>query len=219
MKLLLVEDDTMIGDALAHLLKKTGHALDWARDGAAADTALRTCTYDAVVLDLGLPHRQGLDVLRALRARGSDLPVLVATARDAVADRVQALDAGADDYLVKPFDFDELLARLRALARRAGGHGQPVYRLGGIEVHLSTRRVLVDGTSVELTAREWMVLEALVTRPGQTLSRQQLEDRLYGWGAEIGSNTVEVYIHGVRRKLGNEFVRTVRGLGYQVPAP
>lgn len=216
MKVLLVEDDAMIGEAVEHLLRKDGHAIDWARDGVEADGALRDGAYDAVVLDLGLPRRAGLDVLRALRERGDAVPVLIATARDAVADRIAGLDAGADDYLLKPFDFGELQARLRALVRRSSGQALPAYRCGEVVIDVHRRQVAVNGEPAVLSAREWMVLEALVMRPGQILSRQQLEDRLYGWGMEVASNAVEVYVHGIRRKLGAEFIRTIRGLGYQV---
>lgn len=216
MKVLLVEDDPMIGEAIGHLMHKGGDALDWARDGVEAGAAIAAGHYDAVVLDLGLPRRAGLDVLRAVRARGCTVPVLIATARDAVSDRIAGLDAGADDYLLKPFDFGELHARLRALLRRSAGHPHPAYVCGDIAIDVNRREVLMRGAPVMFSAREWMVLEALVIRPGQILSRQQLEDRLYGWGAEVSSNAVEVYVHGIRRKLGNAFVRTIRGLGYQI---
>ena len=217
MRLLLVEDDAMIGEAVQDLLRAESHAVDWVRDGAQADTALRTTAYDLVLLDLGLPQMDGLDVLRALRARKDRTPVLVATARDAVAQRVAGLDAGADDYIVKPYDLDELLARMRALHRRSSGRAEPVYTQGGVSVDPSTRSVTVQGASVALSAREWAVLEALTARPGQVLSRAQLEDKLYGWGEEVGSNAVEVYIHGLRKKLGASFILNVRGLGYMVP--
>ncbi|TBR10493.1 MAG: response regulator [Lysobacter sp.] len=219
MRLLLVEDDMMIGEALANLLRGEGYAVDWAHDGIAADTALRAQDYDAILLDLGLPRRSGLDVLKAARARGCNVPVLIATARDAIEDRVAGLDAGADDYLLKPFDFSELLARVRALVRRAAGHGQSRYVHGDVVLDPVRREASVGGERVVLSAREWAVLEALIVRPGQTLSRQQIEDKLYGWGTEIASNAIEVYIHGLRRKLGPDFIRTERGLGYQVPVP
>jgi two-component system OmpR family response regulator len=172
-----------------------------------------------VLLDLGLPGRDGLDVLRALRARGDRTPVLIATARDAVAQRVQGLDAGADDYLLKPYDLDELLARIRALTRRAAGRAEPAYELHGVTVCPATREASVNGQPVVLSAREWAVLEPLIARPGVVLSRAQLEDKLYGWGDEINSNAVEVYIHGLRKKLGAGFVLNVRGVGYMVPKP
>lgn len=217
MRLLLVEDDPMIGEAVRDLLRAEGYAVDWANDGDMADAALATQAYDLVLLDLGLPRRDGLAVLRDLRARKDRTPVLIATARDGVAQRVQGLDAGADDYVLKPYDLDELLARIRALLRRAAGRAEPVYEHQGISVTPATREVLVQGRPVSLSAREWAVLEALIARPGTVLSRQQLEDKLYGWGGEISSNAVEVYIHGLRKKLGAHLVLNVRGLGYMVP--
>ncbi len=217
MRLLLVEDDPMIGDALLALLRAEHYAVDWVRDGEMADTALRTGRYDLVLLDLGLPRRDGLDVLRGLRARRDGVPVLVATARDAVADRIAGLDAGADDYVVKPYDTAELLARVRALIRRRAGGGQPVYAQHGVTLDPATREATLNGEPVALSAREWAVLEALIARPGAVLSRAQLEDKLYGWKDDISSNAVEVYIHGLRRKLGAGLIQTVRGLGYLVP--
>ena len=217
MRVLLVEDDTQIGEAVADLLRSETYAVDWVKDGGGADTALRTQAYDLVLLDLGLPGRDGLDVLRALRARKQTMPVLIATARDAVAQRIAGLDAGADDYLVKPYDGDELLARLRALLRRAAGRAEPVYEHRGVSIDPATRQVMVRGEAVSLSAREWAVLQALLARPGQVLSRAQIEDKLYGWGDEISSNAVEVYIHGLRKKLGAELILNVRGVGYMVP--
>ena len=217
MRLLLVEDDSMIGEAVLDLLRAEQYAVDWARDGDAADTALRTQAYDLVLLDLGLPKRDGLAVLRDLRARKNRTPVLVATARDAVAQRIEGLDAGADDYVLKPYDLDELLARIRALLRRAAGRAEPVYEHQGVSINPATREVTVRGTPVVLSGREWAVLEPLIARPGMVLSRQQLEDKLYGWGDEVSSNAVEVYIHGLRKKLGAALILNVRGLGYMVP--
>lgn len=217
MRLLLVEDDPMIGEAVRDLLRAERYAVDWATDGDMADAALSTQAYDLVLLDLGLPRRDGLAVLRALRARKDRTPVLIATARDGVAQRVQGLDAGADDYVLKPYDLEELLARIRALLRRAAGRAEPVYEHQGVSVTPVTREVLVQGRPVALSAREWAVLEALIARPGTVLSRQQLEDKLYGWGGEISSNAVEVYVHGLRKKLGAHLVLNVRGLGYMVP--
>ena len=217
MRLLLVEDDPMIGEAVQDLLRAEQYAVDWARDGNAADTALRTQAYDLVLLDLGLPHRDGLTVLRDLRTRKDRTPVLVATARDAVAQRIEGLDAGADDYVLKPYDLDELLARIRALLRRAAGRAEPVYEHQGVSINPATREVSVRGAPVVLSGREWAVLEPLIARPGMVLSRQQLEDKLYGWGDEVSSNAVEVYIHGLRKKLGPELVLNVRGVGYLVP--
>ncbi|AYM98502.1 DNA-binding response regulator [Acidovorax sp. 1608163] len=217
MRLLLVEDDPMIGEAVQDLLRVEQYAVDWVRDGDAADTALRTQAYDLVMLDLGLPKRDGLAVLRDLRARKIRTPVLVATARDAVAQRIEGLDAGADDYVLKPYDLDELLARIRALLRRAAGRAEPVYEHQGVCINPATREVTVQGAPVVLSGREWAVLEPLIARPGMVLSRQQLEDKLYGWGDEVSSNAVEVYIHGLRKKLGAELVLNVRGVGYLVP--
>ena len=216
MRLLLVEDDAMIGEAVLHVLRAEHYAVDWARDAASADTALRTQQYDAVLLDLGLPGRDGLSVLRDMRTRSDRTPVLIATARDAVADRVKGLDTGADDYLLKPYDMDELLARVRALTRRAAGRAEPVYEHQNVTIRPATREASVDGQPVVLSAREWAVLEPLLARPGAVLSRQQLEDKLYGWGDEVSSNAVEVYIHGLRKKLGAKIIVNVRGVGYMV---
>ncbi len=217
MRLLLVEDDPMIGEAVQDLLRAEHYAVDWVRDGDAADTALRTSAYDLVMLDLGLPKRDGIAVLRDLRTRKDRTPVLVATARDAVAQRIEGLDAGADDYVLKPYDLDELLARIRALLRRASGRAEPVYEHKGVSINPSTREVSVNGVPVVLSGREWAVLEPLLARPGLVLSRQQLEDKLYGWGDEVSSNAVEVYIHGLRKKLGPDILLNVRGVGYLVP--
>ncbi len=217
MRLLLVEDDTMIGEAVHDLLRAEHYAVDWVRDGEMADTALRTQTYDLVLLDLGLPRRDGLAVLRDLRARKDRTPVLVATARDALAQRVEGLDAGADDYVLKPYELDELLARIRALTRRAAGRAEPAYEHKGVRILPATREVTVNGAPVVLSAREWAVLEPLLARPGMVLSRTQLEEKLYGWKDEISSNAVEVYVHGLRKKLGADLLLNVRGVGYMVP--
>ena len=219
MRLLLVEDDSMIGEAVQDLLRAEHYAVDWVRDGELAETALRTQAYDLVLLDLGLPRRDGLEVLRSLRARKNRTPVLVATARDGVAQRIAGLDAGADDYVLKPYDLDELLARIRALLRRAAGRAEPVYEHQGVAMDPARREATVQGVPVPLSAREWAVLEALLARPGSVLSRAQLEEKLYGWGDEINSNAVEVYIHGLRKKLGAETIVNVRGVGYMVPKP
>jgi two-component system, OmpR family, response regulator len=217
MRILLVEDDAMIGEAVLDALRAEHYAVDWVRDGAMADTALRTESYDLVLLDLGLPRGDGLDVLRSLRSRGAHVPVLVATARDAVGDRIAGLDAGADDYVVKPYDTDELLARIRALIRRSAGRGEPVFSHKGVALNPATREATVNGEPVSLSAREWAVLEPMIARPGVVFSRGQLEEKLYGWKDEISSNAVEVYVHGLRKKLGSELIQTVRGLGYLVP--
>lgn len=217
MRLLLVEDDAMIGEAVLDALRAEHYAVDWVRDGVMADTALRSESYDLVLLDLGLPKRDGLEVLRMLRARRSTVPVLVATARDAIEDRIGGLDAGADDYVVKPFDTEELLARIRALIRRSAGRAEPVFSHKGVTLNPATREAAVDGEPVSLSAREWAVLEPMLARPGAVFSRTQLEEKLYGWKDDISSNAVEVYVHGLRKKLGSELIHTVRGLGYVVP--
>ena len=218
MRLLLVEDDLMIGESVLDLLRAESYAVDWVKDGEMADTALRTQTYDLVLLDLSLPRRDGLDVLRSLRARKERIPVLIATARDSVQQRIEGLDAGADDYVLKPYDLDELLARIRALTWRAAGRAEPVYAHKGVSINSVTREVLLmAGQPVVLSAREWAVLEPLLARPGLVLSRTQLEEKLYSWKDEISSNAVEVYIHGLRKKLGAELIRNVRGAGYMVP--
>ncbi len=217
MRVLLVEDDLMIGESVRKGLIQDGFAVDWVEDGLAAEVALDAHAYDLMLLDLGLPRKSGLDVLKSIRRRGLNLPVLVATARDAVADRVEGLDAGADDYLVKPFDLDELAARIRALLRRAAGRSDPVMRHRGIELDPAARSVTRDGQSIPLSARELALLQAFMDRPGTVYSKAQLEEKLYGWGGEVESNTVEVYIHALRKKLGAEFIQNVRGVGYLSP--
>ncbi|NDP61853.1 response regulator [Polaromonas sp.] len=217
MRLLLVEDDAMIGEAVLQVLRAEHYAVDWVRDGVMADAALKSEQYDMVLLDLGLPQRDGLEVLRALRKRRDAVPVLVATARDGVAERIAGLDAGADDYVLKPYDIDELLARIRALLRRSAGRGEPVFAHKGVSLNPATREAMVHGQQVSLSAREWAVLEALIARPGAVLSRAQLEEKLFSWKDDISSNAVEVYVHGLRKKLGNDFIQNVRGLGYVVP--
>lgn len=217
MRLLLVEDDPMIGEALLDALNAEHYAVDWVRDAETAEAALRSHAYDLMVLDLGLPRRDGLTLLRSLRARRSALPVLVATARDAVGDRITGLDAGADDYVVKPYDADELLARIRALIRRSTGQGDPVFSHNGVALNPATHEASVNGKPVSLSAREWAILEPLLARPGVVLSRSQLEEKLYSWKNDISSNAVEVYVHGLRKKLGSEFIQTIRGLGYVIP--
>jgi DNA-binding response OmpR family regulator len=219
MRILLVEDDRMIGESVRSALRQEGHAVDWMRDGRAADAALSSESFDLVLLDLGLPQRDGIDVLRALRERKNATPVIVLTARDAVADRVRGLDAGADDYVVKPFELDELTARMRAVQRRHSGRAHSVVEIEGVRIDLGTREVTLHGEPVLLSAREYAVLEALLLRPGAILSRAQLEDRLYGWGEEIESNAVSVYIHQLRRKLGAQFIHNVRGVGYYIGKP
>lgn len=219
MRILLVEDDPMIGASVREGLRQDGFAVDWARDGIAADTALAAETYDLVLLDLGLPRLDGRALLDKLRAGKRDVAVIILTARDAVDDRIAGLDAGADDYVVKPFDLDELAARIRAVARRRAGRAAPRLRHGELELDPAGRSASLRGEPVNLSPREFALLMALLERPGSVLSRAQLEERLYGWGEEVESNTVEVYVHGLRRKLGAALIRNVRGVGYMVPKP
>jgi two-component system OmpR family response regulator/two-component system response regulator QseB len=226
MRLLLVEDDRLIGDALRSALRLEGHAVDWVRDAASARAALSSERFDFVLLDLGLPAGGtpgspadgggGLGVLRWMRDRRDATPVIVLTARDGPGDRVAGLDSGADDYLVKPFDLDELSARMRAVQRRHSGRAQTTLQHGRVRLDPATRQVTLDGAPLLLSAREFAVLHALMERPGAMLSRAQIEDRLYGWGDAVESNAVPVYIHQLRRKLGSGFIRNVRGLGYCV---
>jgi len=217
MRLLLVEDDAMIAETLRDQLRAEHYAVDSVADGEAAQAALLVHHYDLVLLDLGLPKRDGMAVLEGMRRSKDRTPVLVATARDAIAERVAALDAGADDYVVKPFDIDELLARIRALLRRAAGQAEPAYEHAGARLDPATRQASLHGRAVELSAREWAVLELLLARPGQVYSRAQLEEKLYGWGDEVASNAIEVHVHGLRRKLGADLIRNIRGVGYMVP--
>lgn len=217
MRLLLIEDDLMIGKSVQRGLKQDGYAVDWVRDGQAAELAVESGVYDLVLLDLGLPRKTGNEVLTHLRRAKNRIPVLILTARDSVADRVKGLDAGADDYLVKPFELDELAARIRALLRRQANRAEPLIEHGRLVVHPATHEVFLDGEQVNLSAREFALLNALLERPGVPLSRSQLEEHIYGWGEEIESNTVEVYIHSLRRKLGATFIKNIRGVGYMAP--
>jgi two-component system response regulator QseB len=217
MRVLVVEDDRMIAKGLHTALKQDGYAVDGVSDGKSASAALRSSRFDVVLLDLGLPERDGLEVLRELRSRGDATPVIIVTARDDVQNRIQGLDAGADDYIVKPFDLDEVAARMRSVLRRAAGRGDPSIRHRGITLDPVSHAVERDGEAVALSAHEFSVLEALLQRPGTVLSRAQLEERLYGWSEGIESNAIEVYVHGLRRKLGNDAIRTLRGVGYFVP--
>jgi two-component system response regulator QseB len=219
MRLLLAEDDPMIGASVRRGLSQDGFTVDWVEDGRAAELALAENVHDAVLLDLGLPRKAGLEVLTAMRRRGDVRPVLIITARDAIADRVAGLDAGADDYVVKPFDLTELAARLRALLRRGAGRAAPSLTFGAIELDPATREVRVNGKPVPLSGRELALLEALLARPGAILSRAQLEDKLYGWSDSVESNAIEVHIHALRRKLGADLIRNVRGVGWMVAKP
>ena len=207
----------MVGAGIRTGLRQQGYTVDWVRDGAAAEAALQTAPYDAVLLDIGLPKKSGLELLAHWRRQKNSVPVLIITARDAVSDRIRGLDAGADDYLVKPFDLDELAARLRALLRRHSGRATPLIEHGALTLDPATHEVTLAGAPVSLSAREFALLHSLLENPGVPLSRAQLEDRLYGWQQEIGSNAVEVHIHSLRRKLGNDWLRNVRGVGYLVP--
>ncbi len=216
MRILLVEDDAMVGESLREALRRQGLAADWVRDARAAEAVLSSEGFDAVLLDLGLPDRSGLEVLRGLRARGQGTPVIVLTARDALGDKVAGLDAGADDYLVKPFELEELMARLRAVTRRHAGRATPALEVADLRLDPATREVSRGGRAVLLSAREFALLQALMERPGAILSRAQLEDRLYGWGEELESNAISVYVHQLRRKLGDDLLHTVRGVGYYV---
>ena len=217
MKILLVEDDRLLGDGIRAGLLQAGFAVDWAQDGRTAELALSGEAYDAVVLDLGLPRLSGMEVLARARAARNAVPVLILTARDTVPDRIAGLDAGADDYLVKPFDLGELQARLRALIRRSGQQSEPVLSHGELRLDPAARSVTREGRPVELSAREFAVLHALLLNAGRVLSKAQLEEKLYGWGEEIESNAVEVFVHHLRRKLAPDLIRTVRGVGYMIP--
>ncbi len=216
MRILLVEDDAILGDGVLAGLKLAEHAVDWVRDGEEARLALLDHPYDACVLDLGLPKRDGISVLKELRGRGNRLPVLILTARDSSADKIAGLDAGADDYLTKPFDLAELQARLRALVRRAAGEARPTLEHGGVVLDPASRQVTFNGRGVALSAREYALLDDLLRHKNHIRTRAQLEESIYAWGEETGSNTVEVFVHHLRKKFGADFIRTVRGLGYQL---
>lgn len=216
MRILLIEDDPMIGKAVRQGLVQAGFAVDWATDGRAAELSLGNDVYDLAILDLGLPKKDGMELLSSLRASGNTLPVLIATARDTVADRIAGLEAGADDYVLKPFDLDELVARVRAVLRRHAGSGSPLLVCGTLVLDPARKTVTRNGMPVELSARELAVLEALMRRPGTVLSREQLEESVYGWGEEVGSNAIEVHLHHLRRKLGSGCIQNIRGVGYRM---
>lgn len=218
MRVLLVEDDAMIGQSLAQALGSNGWSVDWVRDGVQAQGALDDGGYACVLLDLGLPQREGTEVLRRARGQGNVTPVLVLTARDGLEDRIGGLDLGADDYLVKPFEFRELLARMRAVIRRRDGSAHSLIGTQAMQLDLTTREAVVQGERAALSAREFALLHALLERPGAILSREQLESRIYGWGEEVTSNAVDVLIHGMRRKFGADSIRNVRGLGWRIAA-
>jgi DNA-binding response OmpR family regulator len=216
MRVLLVEDDEMIGQSLKQALGGNGWSVDWVKDGLLAQSALSDGGYACVLLDLGLPKRDGIEVLRKARSQGDPTPVLVLTARDGIDDRITGLDIGADDYLVKPYEFRELLARMRAVIRRRDGSAHSLIGASDLQLDLTTREVIVQGERSQLSAREFALLHALLERPGAILSRDQLESRIYGWGEEVTSNAVDVLIHGMRRKLGADSIRNVRGLGWRI---
>jgi len=216
MRVLLVEDDALLGDGIRAGLAQIGFAVDWVKDGREAELAVSAQGYDAVILDLGLPRLPGLDVLRRARAAKNPVPILILTARDTVPDRIAGLDAGADDYLVKPFDLGELQARLRALVRRSSGQVETVIVHGALRLDPVDHSVQFQGRPVELSAREFAVLQELLRHPGRVLSKPILEEKIYGWGDEIDSNAIEVYVHHLRRKLDPKLIRTVRGVGYML---
>jgi DNA-binding response OmpR family regulator len=216
MRVLLAEDDDLLGDGLKTGLKQEGYTVDWVKDGQSAENALLDNEFDLVVLDLGLPKKAGLDVLKYIRSSGKHLPVLILTARDSVQDRVTGLDSGADDYLVKPFDLDELCARLRVLQRRTGGRSAPLIVHGNISLDPAAHKVLLNGESINLSMREFVLLQHLMENLGRVIPRARLEEKLYGWDAEVESNSLEVFIHHLRKKLGTDFIRTVRGVGYMI---
>lgn len=217
MRILLVEDDRMIGEAVMLALRDAAYAVDWTQDGDSALAALSAQEYELVLLDLGLPRRDGVDVLRQMRLQGCATPVLVMTARDAVEDRILGLDLGADDYLVKPFDLGEMLARMRAVIRRHGGQASPLLSNGPLSLDPATHEARHGDSVCRLSAREYALLHALLVRPGAILSRTELEERIYGWNEEVESNAVEFLIHGVRKKLGTDVIKNVRGVGWMVP--
>ena len=217
MRILLVEDDPELGDGLTIGLRQAGFAVDWVRDGNAADHALHAESFDLVVLDLGLPRLSGMEVLTRARARGQAMPVLILTARDATGDKISGLDAGADDYLVKPIDLDELTARIRALTRRSAGRAAPLLTHGDLALDPAAHSVTLAGQPVELSRREFSLLQMLLENAGRVLTRSQLEQSLYGWRDEPDSNALEVHIHHLRKKLGSELIRTLRGVGYTIP--
>ena len=219
MRILLVEDDSMIGEALSVALRDSAYAVDWVKDGATASTTLEHGEHQAVLLDLGLPKRDGFEVLRRLRLGGNTVPVIVITARDSVTDRIKGLDFGADDYLVKPFDVNELLARLRAVIRRQGGQAAPLLTNGKVSLDQATMEARCGDAVELLSAREFALLHALLLRPGAILTRAELEERIYGWNEEVESNAVDFLIHGVRKKLGASAIKNVRGAGWMVEKP
>jgi len=216
MRILLIEDEPLLGEAVATHLKRSSHAVDWVQRLDDADAALRAVDYGLILLDLHLPDGRGLDLLRKLRREEDKRPVIILTARDQIRDRIEGLNAGADDYIVKPFDLDELVARILAVQRRSAEQASPIIRAGNLTIDQAARKVCRDGNEITLTAREWALLECLARRPGVTLSKAQLEEALYAFGSEVESNAVEVFISRLRKKLGADAIHTVRGLGYRL---
>ena len=216
MRILLVEDDSGLGSGLQQALKPEGYTIDWLTDGLQALQALETDYFDLVILDLGLPRLDGLSVLKQVRAQGKDTPILILTARDAVQDRIDGLDSGADDYLIKPFDMTELKARIRALLRRSSGRAQPTINLRGIEIDPSSQQVLYEGNTVALTRREYTLLYEMMSQPGHVFTRDKLQQMLYGWDEDVESNAMEVHIHHLRKKIFPKLIRTLRGIGYVI---
>jgi len=217
MRIILIEDDRMIGESVRTSLRQEGYAVDWVRNGQVAETVLASEQFDLALVDIGLPGKGGIELLQNLRRRKSLMPVIIITARDGIEDRIAGLDAGADDYVVKPFDLDELAARIRSALRRSAGHAEPEIELLGVRINPATKEVWRDDRAIVLSSREYAIVATLVQRPGAILSRAQLEERMYGWGEEVESNAVEVHIHSIRRKLGAEFIQNVRGVGYFIP--
>lgn len=214
MRILLVEDDGMIGEGLQKGLRQSSYAVDWVRDGQAADLAFESQPYDLVVLDLGLPKKSGLSFLQGIRQKQNDTPVLILTARDSVADKVSGLDSGADDYMLKPFSLEELEARIRTILRRKNGQAQPAFEHADIKLDPATREVWYKQSKISLSAREYSLIYELIKKPGIVLSKSQLEESLYGWNEEVASNTIEVHIHQIRKKMDNDVIKNIRNLGY-----
>jgi len=214
MRILIVEDDTLLGDGIRAGLSQNSYAADWVEDGEAAETALLTNDYELIVLDLGIPKISGLELLKKIRAQGNDIPVIILTAQDGVEDRIKGLDSGADDYLTKPFDLEELTARLRALLRRRGGRSTPIIEHANITLDPASHTVTKDDKTVDISPREFTILQLLLENQNKVMSRSRLEEGLYAWNDEVESNTVEVHIHHLRKKLGAELIRTIRGVGY-----
>ena len=216
MRLLLIEDDAMIGDSLQKALRKSGYAVDWVQDGEDALLSLESTEYALMILDLGLPGKDGLSILLALRKKENPIPVLILTARDAVSDKVQGLDMGADDYMLKPFALEELEARIRLLLRRHNGHSSSILKVGDLSIDTATHKVIMNDKPYSLSSKEFALLAVLMERSGTVFSRAQLEEKLYGWNEEVGSNAIEVHIHQIRKKLGKNIIKNIRNVGYSL---